>query len=87
MSGKFQDQHAASISRIAASADILAERVTVEDEVQIACVDRLGDAMNALHGIPRTCMKVTAQVEYAAMLVDRFTALQKSQEQQRKVQS
>lgn len=71
----FQEQHAASLARIVAGADVLAARVTVDDEMLIVRADQVGQAMLTLHGTPTPGLKVAAQVEYLAMSAVDFAAL------------
>lgn len=75
MSENFQEQHAASLARIAAGAGVLAARVTVNDEMLTVRADQIGQAMLTLHGTPMRDMKVAAQVEYVTMSAADFAAL------------
>lgn len=75
MNANFQAQHAASLARIVAGADVLVARVTVGDDVLTVRADQVGLAMVTLHGTPVPGMNVLAQVEYAAMSAVDFAAL------------
>lgn len=75
MNEQFQKQHAASLARIVAGADVLAARVTIEDEVLTVRVDQVGQAMLTLHGTPAPGLQVSVKVEYFAMSASEFNAL------------
>lgn len=75
MNETFQAQHAASLARIVAGADVLAARVTVGDEVLMVRADQVGQAMVTLHGTPVPGMQVAAKVDYVAMSATEFAAL------------
>ncbi len=75
MSDNFQGQHAASVARIMAGTEVLAARVTLNDEVLIVHANQVGQAMLMLHGDPVPGMTVVPKVEYVAMSVADFAAL------------
>lgn len=63
------------LARIVAGADVLAARVTVDDEVLTVRADQVGQAMLTLHGTPEPGLKVSVKVEYLAMSATDFDAL------------
>ncbi|MBA5689154.1 hypothetical protein [Rugamonas apoptosis] len=63
------------MARIVAGADVLAARVTVDDELLTVRADQVGQAILTLHGAPKPGLKVVAQVEYLAMSAVDFAAL------------
>ncbi|MBY0242134.1 MAG: hypothetical protein K2X55_22765 [Burkholderiaceae bacterium] len=75
MNETFQAQHAASLARIVAGADVLVARVTVADEVLTVRADQVGQAMVKLHGAPIPGMQVAVIVDYVAMSAADFAAL------------
>lgn len=75
MNQTFQERHAASLARIVTGSDVLAARVTVEDEVLTVRADQVGQAMVVLHGTPVPGLHVDAKVEYIAMSAEAFAAL------------
>lgn len=75
MTQSFQDQHAASLVRIAAGGDILAARVTVDSQVLTVRADQVGLALVTLHGTPTPGLKVSINVEYLAMSAHEFESL------------
>ncbi|CAN0626032.1 conserved protein of unknown function [Burkholderia multivorans] len=75
MSQDFQKQHAASLARIAAGEDVLAARVTVNNDMLIVRADQVGQAMVTLHGTPKPGLMVSVKVEYLAMPAADFDAL------------
>lgn len=75
MNEQFQNQHAASLARIVAGADVLAARVTRDDEILVVRAEEVGKALVALHGNPVSGLVVAAQVEYVAMPADEFASM------------
>lgn len=75
MKQTFQEQHAASLSRIAAGTDVLVARVIVDDEVLTVRPEQLGQAILTLHGTPAAGLNVSVEVQYLHMSASDFDAL------------
>lgn len=75
MNQTFQEQHSASLARIAAGTDILVVRVDVDGEVLTVRADQVGAAIVTLHGTPTPGQTVSAKLDYFLMPVVEFDAL------------
>jgi hypothetical protein len=63
MNQTFQEQHAAGLARISAGTDVLAARVSVDDEVLTVRADQVSLALATLHGTPTPGLKVVTKID------------------------
>jgi hypothetical protein len=75
MTQEFQQQHAARVAQMSTGDDVLAARVTVDDETLAVRAGDVGRAIATLNGDPLPGTKVVATIEYVAMTATEFAAL------------
>lgn len=75
MTQDFQQQHAARLAQMSAGDDVLAARVTIDDETLVVRAEDVGRAIGTLNGDPLPGTKVVVTIEYVAMSAAEFTAL------------